>query len=279
MNSGKISKNVKSGYADILKRNTTKPLLSNFFQCCDPKFMERQIGNKIGYSNEEIDMAPQDSNLGIGCGNPTALASIKEGEIILDLGSGAGFDCFLASKLTGEQGRVIGVDITPEMVSQAQKNAVKGNYSNIEFKVGEIENLPIDNNSIDLIISNCVINLSDHKEKVFEEAFRVLKTGGRIMISDIILLNELPDFIKNSVEGYLACIAGAITKDYYISSLKIAGFEDIKIDKQTSFPIELMLHDPIAKKIIKDNNLTGKEISEIADSIASITLSARKNKY
>ena len=276
MNTEQIQQNVKSSYADILERNTKKSFLSNFFQCCDPKEIASEIGKKIGYSEEELINVPEDANLGIGCGNPTALASIKKGETILDLGSGAGFDCFLASRETGETGKVIGVDITPEMVVQAQKNAEKGEYKNVEFKLGEIENLPIESNTIDLIISNCVINLSNQKERVFEEAFRVAKPNGRLLISDIVLLIELPDYVKNSVEGHIACLAGAVSKEHYIDAMSKAGFENISIDKEATFPIELMLNDPIAEKIVRENNLTGKEIKDIANSITSISISAKK---
>lgn len=193
MDNEQIQKNVKSGYAAILKRSNKAKFIPSFLGCCDIKAIVKDISQSIGYTDEELKNVPEGANLGIGCGNPTALASIKKGETILDLGSGAGFDCFLASRETGETGKVIGVDITPEMVFQAQKNAKKGNYKNVEFKVGEIENLPVESESVDLIISNCVINLSNQKERVFEEAFRVAKPNGRIMISDIILLNDLPD--------------------------------------------------------------------------------------
>lgn len=276
MSNKQIQENVKSGYADIVKRNTKKTFLLNIFQCCDPKEIANDIGKKIGYSEEELKNVPQDANLGIGCGNPTALASIKKGETILDLGSGAGFDCFLASKETGATGKVIGVDITPEMVAQAKKNAKKGNYKNVEFKVGKIENLPIENDSVDLIISNCVINLSNQKERVFEEAYRVSKPDGRIMISDIILLNDLPDYVKNSVEGHIACLAGAVRKEHYLDAISKAGFTDLRIDKQAPFPIELMLNDPIAEKIVRENNLKEEDIEKIASSIASISISAKK---
>jgi arsenite methyltransferase len=204
------------------------------------------------------------------------LASIKKGETILDLGSGAGFDCFLAASQSGETGKVIGVDVTPEMVKQAKMNAAKGNFKNVEFKVGEIEKLPVEDESIDLIISNCVINLSNRKEQVFKEAYRVAKPNGRMMISDIILLKDLPDFIKNSVDGYIVCIAGAVTKQRYLEAIRKAGFVDITIHKQASFPMELMLNDPIAKKIISENNLTEMDIKDIADSVASISVSAKK---
>lgn len=276
MDNEQIQKNVKSGYADIVKRNTKKSLLPKMFQCCDPKEIASDIGKKIGYSEEELKNVPEDANLGIGCGNPTALASIKKGETILDLGSGAGFDCFLAAQKTGETGKVIGVDITPEMVAQAKKNAQKGGYKNVEFKIGEIEYLPIESSSIDLIISNCVINLSNQKEQVFKEAFRVVKPNGRMMISDIILLKELPDYVKNSVEGHIACLAGAVRKDDYLDAIQKAGFTDIRIDKEAPFPIELMLNDPIAEKIVRENNLTENKIKDIANSIASVSVSAKK---
>jgi len=276
MSNDLIQQNVKSGYAAIVKRNTKKSFLSNFFQCCDPKEIATEIGKKIGYSEEELKNVPEDANLGIGCGNPTALASIQKGETILDLGSGAGFDCFLASRETGETGKVIGVDITPEMIAQAQKNAEKGNYKNVEFKIGEIEHLPVESNSIDLIISNCVINLSSQKEQVFKEAFRVAKPNGRIIISDIILLNDLPAYVKKSVEGHIACLAGAVRKEDYINAIEKAGFIDIRIDKQAVFPIELMLNDPIAEKIVRENNLSENDIKSIANSIASISISAKK---
>ncbi|MEY3238717.1 MAG: hypothetical protein RIR11_155 [Bacteroidota bacterium] len=278
MDNEQIQKNVKSGYADIVKRSTKKSFLPNIFQCCDPKAIATDIGKKIGYSEDDLKNVPEDANLGIGCGNPTALASIKKGETILDLGSGAGFDCFLASRATGETGKVIGVDITPEMVAQAKKNAKKGNYKNIEFKVGAIENLPVESESVDLIISNCVINLSNQKEQVFKEAFRVAKSNGRIMISDIILLKDLPDYVKNSVEGHIACLAGAVKKEDYIRAIAKAGFTAISIDKEAGFPIELMLNDPIAEKIIRENNLTEKEISAIANAIASVSISAKKRQ-
>jgi arsenite methyltransferase len=142
--------------------------------------------------------------------------------------------------------------------------------------LGEIENLPVESHSIDLIISNCVINLSNQKEQVFKEAFRVAKPNGRIMISDIILLNDLPDYVRNSVEGHIACLAGAVRKEHYINAISKAGFENISIDKEAPFPIELMLNDPIAEKIVRDNNLTEKEIKDIANSIASVSISAKK---
>lgn len=278
MDKEQFKTSIKTGYANILKQSTQNKLTTSLFQCCNPKDITKEVGRKIGYSDEQLTKVPENSNLGVGCGNPIALSSIKNGETILDLGSGAGFDCFLASQETGETGKVIGVDFTPEMVNQANINAGKGSYNNVEFKIGEIENLPIDDNTIDLIISNCVINLSNQKEKVFTEAFRVAKQGGRLMISDLVLLKELPDYILNSIEGHIACLSGTIRKSDYINAIEKAGFSNIKTDKEQPFLMELFLSDPLAKKIVTDNNLTEKEIKDIINSIASVSISATKNQ-
>ncbi|MGB3131189.1 MAG: arsenite methyltransferase [Saprospiraceae bacterium] len=276
MDKNQIQKNVKQGYAKIVKRSNKLKLVPSFLKCCDVNNVIKDISQSIGYSEDDMKHAPEDSNLGIGCGNPIGIASIQKGQTILDLGSGAGFDCFLAARETGESGKVIGIDMTPEMVMQARKNAKKGNYKNVEFIIGEIENLPIENDSIDLIISNCVINLSNQKEQVFREAFRVLKQNGSILFSDIVLQKELPDYVKYTVEGHIACLAGAIRKEDYIFGLEQAGFSGIQIKKLSHFPIELMLNDPIAQKIVSENQLTEIEISEIVNSIASISIYAKK---
>ena len=278
MNKEQFKTHIKTGYANILKQTTQDNITTSFFQCCNPQDITKEVGIKIGYSEEQLSKAPKNSNLGVGCGNPIALSSIKKGETVLDLGSGAGFDCFLASQETGETGKVIGVDFTPEMIKQSETNAKRGNYNNVEFKIGEIENLPIEDNTVDLIISNCVINLSNQKEKVFTEAFRVAKQGGRLIISDIILLKELPDYILNSVDGHIACLSGTITKSDYINAIEQAGFNNVKVDAEQPFPLELFLSDPLALKIVKDNNLSQKEINDIINSIASVSISAIKNK-
>jgi len=196
------------------------------------------VSKAIGYTDEELASAPEGANLGLGCGNPTALASLVEGETVLDLGSGAGFDCFLAAQKVGDTGKVIGVDMTPEMIEKARKNAQMSNCANVEFRLGEIENLPVADNSVDVIISNCVINLSPDKERVFRDAFRVLKPGGRLMVSDIVLLKALPDFIRESVAAYVGCIAGAMLKDDYLAAIGKAGFQDVKILEETVFPVD-----------------------------------------
>jgi arsenite methyltransferase len=268
--------NVKKGYAGIVKRHKRKSLLPKFMQCCDHQEVSHTIGLKIGYTEAQLMEAPTDANLGIGCGNPLAFADVTSGETVLDLGSGAGFDCFLASRQVGESGKVIGIDITGEMVAQAKKNALKGNYGNVEFLVGNIEEMPLEANSVDLIISNCVINLSNKKERIFRESFRVLRPNGRILISDIVLLRALPGYLRDSVEGHIACLAGAVTKYDYLFGLVNAGFGDVAIVQQKSFPIELMLHDPIAQKIINDNKMDQKAVKLIADSIVSLSIRARK---
>ena len=160
------------------------------------------ISKSIGYSEEELEIVPKDSNLGLGCGNPQLIANICEGETVLDLGSGAGFDCFLASKKVGDIGQVIGVDMTFEMVTKARKNAYENNYNNVDFRLGEIENLPVADNTVDVIISNCVINLSPNKQRVYDEAYRVLKEGGRLAISDIVLMKDLTDEMKEDEKLY-----------------------------------------------------------------------------
>jgi len=203
---------------------------------------------------------PEGANLGFGCGNPVAIASLREGDIVLDLGSGAGFDALLASSKVGKTGRVIGVDMTPEMIEKARANAKKGNYTNVKFKLGEIEKLPIDNSSVDVIISNCVINLSPDKQRVFKEAFRVLKPGGRLMVSDLVLVKELPETIKESVEAYVGCFAGASKKDEYLKFIMAAGFQSVEIISQANYPVDAMF-----------KNFKGAE-----DAIASIKVSAAK---
>jgi ubiquinone/menaquinone biosynthesis C-methylase UbiE len=187
----------------------------------------------MGYSQDEMNQAPQGSNLGLGCGNPTAIASLKEGEVVLDLGSGAGFDAFLAAPMVGKTGKVIGVDMTDEMLEKANENAKKGNFTNVEFKKGDIEKLPIENDTIDAIISNCVINLAPDKERVFHEAYRVLKTGGRLMVSDVVLTKPLPYKIKNDKELLVGCVSGAILKEDYIGLLEKTGFQNVTIHKET----------------------------------------------
>ena len=255
--SEKIKKIVRDGYAKALSQSTS--CCSANSRCCGTD-QAKTISKKVGYSDSEMSTVPEGANLGFGCGNPVALASLKEGDVVLDLGSGAGFDAFLAAQRVGKTGRVIGVDMTPEMVAKAQTNVKKGNYANVEFRLGEIEKLPVDDSSVDVIISNCVINLSPDKEQVFKEAFRVLKPGGRLMVSDLVLAKDIPKAIKDSVEAYVGCLAGAVKKDEYLNLITMAGFQDIKIISESSYPIDAMF----------DN------LKSIEGTVASIKISAIK---
>jgi SAM-dependent methyltransferase len=259
----KIRKIVRKSYTKVAKR---EPCC-----CCS------ECGEKVGYTKVELESVPKDARFSLGCGNPVALASLKEGETVLDLGSGGGLDCFLAAKKVGEKGHVIGVDMTPEMIDKARENYRKGNYKNVEFRLGEIENLPVADNTADVIISNCVINLSPTKERVFKEAFRVLKPSGRLIISDIALLKELPETIKRSKQAYIACISGAIMKDEYIKLIKNAGFQDVKIIEETNFLTDF-IDDPSAKAVLGDIDLSPEIMKALAGSVVSVKIYGIKPK-
>jgi len=270
-----IKKIVKDVYARIAKQNGS---CCSIKSCCGDANLAQTISQSTGYSEEEMKAVPENANLGLGCGNPVALASLKEGDVVLDLGSGAGFDAFLAAQRVNKAGRVIGVDMTQEMVEKATANAKKGGYSNVEFRLGEIEKLPVEDNSIDVIISNCVINLSPDKKSVFEEAFRVLKPGGRLMVSDLVLVKELPVIIKESVEAYVGCLAGAIFKKDYLNFIKEAGFDNINVVGETFYPVEAMANDAAAK-VVKDSPIiSSDDLKEIEHSVASIKVSAEKGR-
>jgi arsenite methyltransferase len=260
-----IKKNVREGYAKIAKKSARSPK-----SCCGGSQPTKEISKGIGYKEEDLASVPVEANLGLGCGNPIAFASLKKGETVLDLGSGGGLDCFLAAKKVGEKGRVIGVDMTPEMIDRARGNARKGRYGNVEFRLGEIENLPVADNTADIIISNCVINLSPDKARVFKEAFRALKPGGRLMVSDIVLLKKLPTEIEKSVEAYVGCLSGAIMKDEYVRLIQEAGFQDVEILEGTRFPVEYMANDPTAKALIKKTKVPMKTAKSITDAIESV---------
>jgi arsenite methyltransferase len=237
----------------------------------------KKYSARLGYSEDDLKNIPDGANLALGCGNPTAHASIQEGETVLDLGSGGGLDCFIAANKVGKTGKVIGIDMTPAMLSRARENAVKGNYDNVEFRLGEIENLPVADNSVDLIISNCVINLSPDKEQVFREAFRVLKPGGRLMVSDIVLLKELPEAIRNNAQAYANCIGGAIMKDQYLGAIENAGFNNVEIMKQSNFSTtELLLSDDTLREALGDQIETIKKIDQLDIDSTSIKVKAIK---
>ena len=249
MNEKKIKTEVKKRYAKIAKEGSS---------CCSTcgKNISKQA-ESIGYSEDDLKKLPKEAFLGLGCGNPTALADLNEGETVLDLGSGAGVDVFLAAEKVGKNGRVIGVDMTEEMIKKGDKLAKEYGYKNVEFRHGEIENLPVEDNSVDVIISNCVINLSPDKLKTFKEAHRVLKPGGRMMVSDMVTEGELPEDIKKSFDAWSGCIAGALEKNRYLDTIKKAGFRNVEIIGQNKYPQE-WLDGRLAGKIISIQVLAKK---------------------
>ena len=277
MKKEEIKKKVRQRYAEAAKSGTS---------CCGPTpcgcgetgQAEGIISQKIGYAKEDLAKVPEESNLGLGCGNPTAVASLKEGEIVLDLGAGAGIDCFLASSKVGPSGRVIGVDMTPEMIDRARENARQNGYTNVEFRLDEIENLPVADSSIDVIISNCVINLSPEKDRVFQEAFRVLKPGGRMLVSDIVLSKPLPKAIHESADVYTACVAGAMLRDDYIQEIKTAGFQNVEVVSEKSFPADFVLDDSQMRKIARQQRISRRELSEAIGSVISLNVKAVKGE-
>ena len=241
--------------------------------CCSSN--NSKVSEGIGYTKKELDLLPEGADLGLGCGNPTALASLKEGETVVDLGSGAGIDVFLAAKRVGESGKVIGIDMTEEMLKKAESNARKSGFKNVEFKLGDIEAIPLEDNIADCIISNCVINLAQDKQKVFNEAFRVLKSGGRIMVSDMVILKELPKNIKESAKMYAGCIAGALMKDDYLDKIKKAGFKNVTIIKEDPVRITNYIgSDKVISEIA--SKMSQEEIKDIDEAIVSVKISANK---
>lgn len=270
-----IKEIVKEKYGEIAAKSGS---------CCGPSSSccgedspgADEIGRRLGYSDQELGDVPEGSNLGLGCGNPIALASLEPGETVLDLGSGAGFDSFLAASRVGPEGRVIGVDMTLEMLAKARENARKGNYENVEFRQGEIESLPVADGNVDVIISNCVINLSPQKEQVFKEAFRVLRPGGRMMISDIVLLEELPASVRASIEAYVGCVAGASLKHSYLQMIAAAGFQNIQILDEAPFAGDVTPDDPLLTSIKSSLELAGTELVRLAQSVVSVKIAATK---
>ncbi|PCJ64461.1 MAG: arsenite S-adenosylmethyltransferase [Candidatus Hydrogenedentota bacterium] len=244
--------------------------------CCGGSAKEA-TSKSIGYTDEELSSIPTEANLGVGCGNPLALASVKEGDTVVDLGSGGGIDCFLASKRVGESGKVIGVDMTPAMLDKARLNAEKGGYTNVEFREGDIESLPIDAGTVDVVISNCVINLSTEKEKVFAEVFRVLKPGGQFFISDIVLNKALPPAIAKSAAAHTACVGGGVLRDVYLGMIDTAGFTNVEIMHEANFPIEMYAADPTLSDIREGiEDLSPDDIQAAMESVVSIKITGMK---
>ncbi len=268
-----IKKHVRDRYARAANTKTS---------CCEPAASPCGCGQPeatsqtVGYSAAELAAVPEDANLGLGCGNPTALAGLKAGETVLDLGSGAGLDCFLAAQKVGPSGLVIGVDMTPDMLDRARQNVRETGAKNVEFRLGEIENLPVADSSVDVIISNCVINLSTDKPRVFREAFRVLRPGGRLMVSDLALKKPLPKAVRESVDAYVACVAGALVKDDYLAAIREAGFSGVEVVSEKAFPAELVLEDSLAPEIIAKLDIPRDELLDHISSVLSLNIQAFK---
>ncbi len=276
-NSSRIRKMVSDQYAKVAQGQRS---------CCgDPETLPCGCGSEpgarrqslaIGYSEQQLAEVPEGANLGLGCGNPVALAALEEGQTVLDLGAGAGFDCFLAARAVGPQGRVIGVDMTPAMLAKARQNADAGGYTNVTFRLGEIEHLPVADSAVDVTISNCVINLSPEKPQVFAEALRVLRPGGRLMVSDIVLLKPLPEAVQQSVAAYVGCVAGAVLRDDYLAMIRAAGFEDVTVQNESAFADNLPVQDPLVQSILKEARLSPEEAADIGRTVVSMQVSARK---
>ena len=227
-----LRQNVRESYAKVAEASNEGACCGEVSSCCgvsDDDAINTLISTRLGYSEDDLNTVPEGADMGLGCGNPRAIASLKEGEVVVDLGSGGGFDAFLSAREVGETGQVIGVDMTPTMISKARKNAEKGKFAHVEFRLGEIEHLPIADNTADIIISNCVINLSPDKQQVFFDAFRVLKPGGRLAISDVVASAEMPEEMKNDPILHAGCMAGAELIDDIHTMLEQAGFVDIRI--------------------------------------------------
>ncbi len=244
--------------------------------CCGPD--PDRHAREIGYGDEQLAAAPEGANLGLGCGNPVALAALRPGDVVLDLGSGAGFDAFLAAAAVGPTGRVIGIDMTPEMLAKAQANARAAGVANVEFREGTIEALPVPSASVDVVISNCVINLSPEKPRVFAEAFRALRAGGRLLVSDIVLRRPLPEAVRANVEAWVGCVAGAALRDDYLGAIRAAGFTDVAIVRDTDASALLGgidTADPLVAAVVAAAGGPERARALAAD-VASIAVSARK---
>jgi len=222
-----IREQIRTRYSEIAKENGSCCESS----CCGSAPLGKpEFSARLGYTNDELSAVPEGANMGLGCGNPQAIAQLKQGEVVLDLGCGGGFDCFLAAKEVGAGGKVIGIDMTPEMLAKARENARKGDYSNVEFRLGEIEHLPVADNSVDVIISNCVINLSPAKEQVFRDAYRVLRPNGRLAVSDVVAIASLPEEVRQNMDAHCGCVAGAAQVIEIEQVLRNAGFSEVSIE-------------------------------------------------
>jgi arsenite methyltransferase len=272
-----VKRAVQEHYGSTARRGARSRRAKPKCGCCCSGGEEAITGELVGYSREELAKLPEGADLGLGCGNPVAMASLKAGETVLDLGSGAGIDCFLAADRVGPTGRVIGVDMTPDMLALARRNAREAGVKNIEFRKGEIEHLPVEDASVDVIISNCVINLSPDKARVFKEAFRVLRPGGRLMVSDIVLGGRLPSWVRDNISAYVSCLAGAVGRDTYLGLIERAGFDRVDVVSETQYPVEAMVDSSELEAMLRDTGRDLEDAMRLADRVLSVKVTARKS--
>lgn len=271
MDSKTLKSAVRDRYAGFVTKNQS---------CCGPAAScgcaPGDASLDVGYDPKDLAAVPEGANLGLGCGNPVAMAALKPGETVLDLGSGAGFDAFLAAQRVGPEGRVIGVDMTPEMIARATALARKHGYGNVEFRQGDIEALPVDDASVDVILSNCVVNLAPDKAKVFCEAFRVLKSGGRLHVSDLVLARPLPETLLQDLDAYAACISGAMLKDDYLAAIRTAGFQGVTVASERRFGLAELSPELMALAKQRYPGMSPEELEHLASSVLSVQVEATK---
>ncbi|HEX9081695.1 MAG TPA: arsenite methyltransferase [Holophagaceae bacterium] len=248
--------------------------------CCGPSACGCAVGDAslaLGYAARDLDAVPDGANLGLGCGNPVALAGLKPGETVLDLGSGAGFDAFLAAQRVGPEGRVIGVDMTPAMIERATRLAKVHGYLNVAFHLGDLEALPVPDASVDVILSNCVVNLVPDKVQAFREAFRVLKPGGRLQVSDLVLVRPLPEGLRADLDLYAACVSGAMLRDDYLAAIQAAGFEDVSLRAERAYDLAALSPDLMAVARRRYPDLSAEAFARLASSVVSLQVEAVKS--
>ena len=262
---------VRSRYAGFVTKNQS---------CCGPAAScgcaPGDASLDLGYDPKDLAAVPEGANLGLGCGNPVALAALKSGETVLDLGSGAGFDAFLAAQRVGPEGRVLGVDMTAEMIARATALAQKHGYGNVEFRLGDIEALPVEDGCIDVILSNCVVNLTPDKARAFREAFRVLKPGGRLQISDLVLARPLPEALLEDMDAYAACVSGAMLKEDYLAAIRSAGFEGVTVVSERRFGLAELSPELMALARRRYPGMSPEELERLAGSVLSVQVEATK---
>jgi SAM-dependent methyltransferase len=263
-----IRDQVRAGYTVVAER--ASPC------CAGAQSVAAQVARRVGYSEDELRAVPEAANLGVSCGNPTAIAELREGEVVLDLGCGAGFDAFLAARAVGPAGRVIGVDMTDAMLARARENARQGAFTNVEFIAGTIEDLPLPEASVDVVISNCVINLSPDKPRVFREAFRVMRPGGRLAVSDLVLEAPLPALLYESVEAWVGCLAGALLRSDYLDAIHGAGFRDVQVVSEANYGGVIDVQTPEIRAAAERAGLTSEQLERAVASVVSLEIAARR---